>query len=259
MGHCLSSLKNFRCFGEKEIISDRSLAAVQEVVASLRSSVNIIGHGWLFRAEATLHQGVVQELLDAICKGDVRTIRGMLEAGWRLEASQALYTFLTRLGQPLIPPSIQSLVLDDNGNVPIEVVATDVLGLMKQELSAKHLQLASVLLHLLDTIIKISPADELRGNTLPISMLPLFFNIQTQHINEWRRIATIFVELIRQASHHLEVTAINDNVRLTVTSENSIEEFNVLQPHIDIAEDMVVRRYLLPVGEIVQVLKYSEE
>lgn len=56
-------------------------------------------------------------------------------------------------------------------------MATDVIGLMKQELPLKRLGLASDLLHLLDTVIKFSPADELRGNTLPISMLPLFFNI----------------------------------------------------------------------------------
>ncbi|KAG5872336.1 hypothetical protein JTB14_023604 [Gonioctena quinquepunctata] len=212
-------------------------------------NVNIIGHGWLFRAGAALHQGVVQEILEAIVKGDNRTIRSMLAAGWRLEASQALYTFLTRLDQPLIPPSIQSLVLDDTGNVPIEVVATDVLGLMKQELSEKHLQLTSVLLHLLDTIIKISPADELRGNTLPISMLPLFFNIQSQHINEWRRIATIFVELIRQTSNHLELPIpIDGNVRMRAPSEQSLEELNIYETPLVLEENMVVRRYILPVG-----------
>lgn len=118
----------------------------------------------------------------------------MLDAGWRIEASQALYMFLARMQTPLIPHSIQRLVLgmefnffffyifllfsiDDPGNVPVEIVATDVIGLMKQDLPRKQLQLASDLLHLLDTVIKFSPADELRGNTLPISMLPLFFNI----------------------------------------------------------------------------------
>lgn len=62
------------------------------------------------------------------------------------------------------------------------MVALDVIGLMKQELPSKQLQLASELLHLLDTVIKFSPADELRGNTLPISMLPLFFNIDVSCI-----------------------------------------------------------------------------
>ncbi|CAH1966183.1 unnamed protein product [Acanthoscelides obtectus] len=128
----------------------------------------------------------------------------MLQAGWRLEASQALYIFLTRLQQPLIPHSIQSLVLDDNGNVPPEIIATDVLGLLKQELSENHLALTSLLLNLLDNVIKVSPADELRGNTLPTSMLPLFFNVQNRHISEWRRIATIFVEVIRHASQALD-------------------------------------------------------
>ncbi|VEN60214.1 unnamed protein product, partial [Callosobruchus maculatus] len=99
---------------------------------------------------------------------------------------------------------VTSLRSNDNGSVPPEIIATDVLGLLKQELSAKHLALTSLLLNLLDTVIKVSPADELRGNTLPTSMLPLFFNIQNQHMSEWRRIATIFVEVIRQATYHLE-------------------------------------------------------
>nr|CAI5867474.1 unnamed protein product [Callosobruchus analis] len=144
----------------------------------------------------------------------------MLQAGWRLEASQALYLFLTRLQQPLIPRTIQSLVLDDNGNVPPEIIATDVLGLLKQELSAKHLALTSLLLNLLDTVIKVSPADELRGNTLPTSMLPLFLTYRNQHMSEWRRIATIFVEVIRQASYHLETCFPCD--------ENNVRTFLIL-------------------------------
>ncbi|CAH1156072.1 unnamed protein product [Phaedon cochleariae] len=213
MGHCLSRFRllisyfkfpNFGCFSETDIISDDSLEAVREVVTALRSNVQIIGQGWIFRGETALQRGIVLEIVLAIEKGNLRHLRNLLDSGWRLEASQALYTFLTRLSQPLIPHSIQSLVLDDNGHVPVEIVATDVLGLMKQELSDRHFQLVSILLNLLDTVIKVSPADELRGNTLPISMLPFFFNIQSQHINEWRRIATIFVELIRLASQRIE-------------------------------------------------------
>lgn len=70
------------------------------------------------------------------------------------------------------------IISDDTGNVPAEVIATDILGLMKQELPEKQLTLNTLLLYLLDMVIKYSPSDELRGNTLPISMLPLFFDIQ---------------------------------------------------------------------------------
>lgn len=45
--------------------------------------------------------------------GSSRSIRAMLEAGWRLESSQALYAYLTRLNQPLIPFYIQSIVLGE--------------------------------------------------------------------------------------------------------------------------------------------------
>nr|CAI5867472.1 unnamed protein product [Callosobruchus analis] len=193
------------------------------------ADVHILGHGWLFRAGAAVHQGVVEEILRSIQKGHSGHIRGMLQAGWRLEASQALYLFLTRLQQPLIPRTIQSLVLDDNGNVPPEIIATDVLGLLKQELSAKHLALTSLLLNLLDTVIKVSPADELRGNTLPTSMLPLFLTYRNQHMSEWRRIATIFVEVIRQASYHLETCFPCDENNVPsndgVNSSMTIEEF----------------------------------
>lgn len=58
-----------------------------------------------------VHQGVVQELFMAIKKGDPDTVRSMLDAGWRIEASQALYMYLARLPDPLIPPYIQRLVL----------------------------------------------------------------------------------------------------------------------------------------------------
>lgn len=68
----------------------------------------------MFRAGAALNQNAVQELLLALEKGDVPKVRNMLESGWRLEASQALYSYLTRMEEPLIPLTIQSLVLGGN-------------------------------------------------------------------------------------------------------------------------------------------------
>ncbi|KAL1494581.1 hypothetical protein ABEB36_010156 [Hypothenemus hampei] len=188
MGKILSRV-NLRCMRctEKEIISENSLEAVREIVTSLRN-VRDLGNGWLFRGEGIPHQGVVSEILTSIENGSYRAIRNMLDAGWRLEASQALYTYLTRLNQPLIPYTIQSLVLDNNNNnITPEVVASDVLGLIREDLSMRHRSLIGLILHLLDCSIKLSPADELRGHTLPVSMLPIFFNIeviflQKQHI-----------------------------------------------------------------------------
>lgn len=65
----------------------------------------------MLRVGGAVHQGVVQELFIAIKKGDSSTVRAMLEAGWRIEASQALYMFLARMQTPLIPLTIQRLVL----------------------------------------------------------------------------------------------------------------------------------------------------
>lgn len=73
--------------------------------------MQVIGHAWLLRVGGAVHQGVVQELFTAIKKGDPNTVRSMLDAGWRIEASQALYMFLARMRAPLIPHTIQRLVL----------------------------------------------------------------------------------------------------------------------------------------------------
>ncbi|CAH1185211.1 unnamed protein product [Phyllotreta striolata] len=243
---------HFQCFGKKEYITEKSLHAVREIIVALRSNVQIISHGWMFRAGAALNQTAVQELNAALEKGDVAKVRSMLESGWRLEASQALYTYLTRMEEPLIPLSIQSLVLgDENENVDVEIIVADVLGLMKEELPANQLLLAAMLFELLDAVIKSSPADELRGNTLPISLLPLFFTVQTQHINEWRRIVTVFVEMIRQAPVQLQANAepADDDVRLMIEapSLNALDAAPVLEER-ELLQNVVVRRYLEPVG-----------
>ncbi|XP_030753649.1 uncharacterized protein LOC115880558 isoform X1 [Sitophilus oryzae] len=210
MGNYLSRFGPYHCWSckEKDIITQDRLDALEEIVNSLRRNVRVLGHGWVFRGEGVANQGVVNEIVTAIESGCPRAVRSLLDAGWRLEAAQALYIFLTRLEQPLIPTSIQSLVLDNNNrNVPPEVVASDVLGLIREELSLRHRTLIALILNLLDCSIKLSPADELRGHTLPVSMLPQFFNIENHHfMEEWRRILIIFVELIRQASTALTVS-----------------------------------------------------
>lgn len=73
--------------------------------------VQVIGHAWLLRIGGAVHQGIVQEFFTAIKQGDPDAVRTLLESGWRIEASQALYMFLARMETPLIPHSIQRLVL----------------------------------------------------------------------------------------------------------------------------------------------------
>lgn len=72
------------------------------------------------------------------------------------------------------------LLDNNNDNVIPEVVASDVLGLIGEELPGRHKALIGLILDLLDCSIKQSPSDELRGHTLPVSMLPLFFNIEVK-------------------------------------------------------------------------------
>ncbi|XP_050310576.1 uncharacterized protein LOC126746385 [Anthonomus grandis grandis] len=200
MGNLLSGFKQCLRCSEKDILTENSLEAVREIITVLRN-VRFPGNRWLLQVgDGLAHQGIVNEIVVCIENGSVRTVRNMLDAGWRLEASHALYVYLTRLKKSLIPEHIQSLALDnDNGNISPEVVAGDILGLIQDNLTSRHKTFLGLLLQLMDNNIKLSPADELRGRTLPVSMLPLFFNIENYHfMHEWRRILAIFVELIKQ-------------------------------------------------------------
>ncbi|CAH0554694.1 unnamed protein product [Brassicogethes aeneus] len=199
MGKIISRLNCMR--QSKGILNDKELSAVRSVITALQANVEEIGHGWLFRPGPALHHQIVNEMVHYLQRGNGRPVSQMLQDGFRVEAAQALVIFLNRKTQCLLPDYIQALALDAPASVLPEMVATDVLGLIKQDLPTKRLELILLLLRLLDTVIKYSPADELRGSTLPLSMLPLFFNITNSHISDWRRIVTIFVELIRQGQN----------------------------------------------------------
>ncbi|XP_072377463.1 uncharacterized protein [Diabrotica undecimpunctata] len=196
---------NLQCFGKRRQtrISIETVNAIKLIILSLRSNARIMDHRWLVRPEGGLHNRVVQEFVQAIQRGDIRTIQTLLDTGYNLRACQALYTYLSRLEDPLIPLPIQSLVLDGNEGVPATVVASDIMGLINQELSENRAELISLILYLMDMMIQFSPADELQGNTWPASMLPIFFDMQSRHMVEWRRIATIFFEMIKQAGDYL--------------------------------------------------------
>lgn len=68
--------------------------------------------------------------------------------------------------------------LDENPGVSAELIAQDILGLMKQDIAGRHEMLVICILDLLNTILKHSATDELRGCNVPITMLPIFFNMQ---------------------------------------------------------------------------------
>ncbi|PSN51879.1 hypothetical protein C0J52_11588 [Blattella germanica] len=76
------------------------------------------------------------------------------------------------LREPLIPVRVQQLVLAENPGVPERMVASDALGLLRQDLSGRHLELLRSLLDLLYV-----PSDVMR----------------------WKQVATTFNELINTA------------------------------------------------------------
>lgn len=69
---------------------------------------------------------------------------------------------------------------DENPGVSAEVIAQDILGLLRQDVAGRHEQLLVSILDLLNNILKHSPTDELRGCNIPITMLPIFFNMQVR-------------------------------------------------------------------------------
>lgn len=62
-----------------------------------------------------------------------------------------------------------------------EVVAHDMLGLIRQDVKGRHLVLIILLLDLLRGIRMTSVGTELAGADLPITMLPIFFNLEVIH------------------------------------------------------------------------------
>lgn len=91
------------------------------------------------------------------------------------------------------------------------MVAQDILGLIRQDITGHHLIFISLLLDLLRVIRQASTGNEITGTYIPINMLPLFFDIQERHIPKWRRIAQIFVEMILMSPVVLPITRFDSN------------------------------------------------
>ncbi|KAF5278461.1 hypothetical protein FQA39_LY05950 [Lamprigera yunnana] len=148
------------------------------------------------------HDQRIRQIMHQLERGGAG-LQHLLQPGWAMESAVALQQFLRHLKKPLIPQHIQALALDDNPGVPPEVVAQDMLGLLRQDVEGRHYVLITMVLDLLYCTLKQMPSDELSGSYIPITMLSVFFNMQAEHIIQWRRIATIFLELIRMAPEHL--------------------------------------------------------
>lgn len=79
------------------------------------------------------------------------------------------------------------LILDESPGVSAEIIAQDILGLLRQDVSGRHEVLLLNILDLLNSIVKYSPTDELRGCSVPISIMPIFFDMRV-NMNITKRI-----------------------------------------------------------------------
>ncbi|KRT83605.1 hypothetical protein AMK59_4076, partial [Oryctes borbonicus] len=137
----------------------------------------------------------------------------------------------------------------DNPGIAPELIGQDILGLLRQELAANHLLLLIAILDLLFYSLRCSPADELAGCSVPISMLPIFFNMQAEHISHWRRVAMIFMEVIRfsPSYFHIDTEEYNDNRVDNVAHQNRGVNNALLQQRL-LEMNVVLRRYIIRSG-----------
>lgn len=238
---------------KRHIVTEKSLVGVANVVEFLKESITLdVRLREIFRSAR--HDQRIIEIAKEIRSGGPSLFRTLEENSVR-DVAAALQYFLIYLRKPLIPVYIQGLVLDsDSQKIEPLMIAQDVLGLLKQDLEPRHLDLLKLILDLLYAILTYSPSDELSGCNVPISMMPIFFQMQTEHLSQWRRVATVFVEIIRLAPELLNI------VQPHLYDENDLEEnfvtpraYNV-RPHNLILHqrlvdmNQILRRYLVRTG-----------
>ncbi|XP_058806574.1 uncharacterized protein LOC131672980 isoform X2 [Phymastichus coffea] len=143
-------------------------------------------------------------VLDSLRKGErLRIANGPDSAK---ECAAALHLFLVQMKSPLIPRRVQQLLLADNPGIEAQMIAEDALGLIRQDVSGRQSELLRHLLELLRHLIinaTLSQRADTRSPPLAVIFLPVFFNLSTIDIMEWRRIATRLNELIIEAPYHL--------------------------------------------------------
>ncbi|KAK9890912.1 hypothetical protein WA026_012254 [Henosepilachna vigintioctopunctata] len=207
MGHCLCRCtcdyrRNFN-HDPVDLISEKSLKAVEELVLLLKGYVQ---RNWIFRPRPHINSFSVQEkVFRALRKGNKRILYRLVTRDRAEDGVGGLQIFLTKMRQPVLPPFIQALALGDNKGISADVVAVDMLGLIRQNLPPRHLRLITALFDLLHCAVKNTHTDELKGSAVPLSMLPIFFQLETLNIPRWRRMVAVLMEMIRLAPSHLNI------------------------------------------------------
>lgn len=229
MGNKFSRIKTYIILSNKrELISEKSLYSVILVLLYLNINFNN-------------RPGV----RDVGFKRRVRQIAGYITAGTsRLndilinytpaEVTAGLHYFLMHLPEPIIPPRIQALALDATSEVEPETVAADILGLIKQDVKGRRLVLIEVLLDFLHFMRKHSVSNELSGSSIPVSMMPIFFQMEAQHMVKWQLITGVFMEIINLTPENFPVHRVrlprmaidieeNNDAALTPIDEHQME------------------------------------
>ncbi|KAG8240145.1 hypothetical protein J437_LFUL019755 [Ladona fulva] len=122
-----------------------------------------------------------------------------VDARIALECSSALIAYLVDLPKPLLPLRVQRLVLGGNEGIPVENVAQDALGVLKQDLAGRHLALATSFMELLNVVIRKSLSSELGGPSIVLFLFPTLFQYCPADLQSFLNAATIFNEMISLA------------------------------------------------------------
>ncbi|GLV34137.1 hypothetical protein CBL_00066 [Carabus blaptoides fortunei] len=188
---CYRYKQNISVLRNKEIISERSLRAVEEVIDYLKLNA---WNRQMF--QMTGLQRRIKRVAGYIHAGGGRQMSRFFAQITLAEVARGLLYFLAELPKPLLPLDIQTLALDAPNDIQPEVVASDILGLIVQDLNGRHLTLVTWLLEFMSHVRKYSMHSELTESDMHVIMLPVFFNLQPAHLLEWRKIASIFMEMV---------------------------------------------------------------
>ncbi|XP_022918528.1 uncharacterized protein [Onthophagus taurus] len=246
----MGNIHCFRGLCKKDIIKDKSLDGIKLTIEHLKENLRRdVRTRDLFRASR--HDGRIKHIANEIGKGG-KSVNKVLEDCTLREVAAGLQFYLISLKKPLIQPQIQALALDENPGVPPETIAQDILGLLKDSLEGNHANLIEAILDLLYSVVTCAPADELAGCCVPVSMLPIFFQLRTEHITQWRRVAMIFVEMIKLAPSYFEVDTEDsdderDNYAWNYYYRRGVVNNALLQQRL-LEMNVALRRYVLRTG-----------
>ncbi|XP_076756310.1 uncharacterized protein LOC143426615, partial [Xylocopa sonorina] len=190
----------FRQDTDDDIISKKSLQAVKLIINFLKEHAREEG---LFRRAG--RRDLRRRILNSLKKGEKPHLGNNNVA---LECAAALQLFLSHLKKPVMPQHIQQLLLADNPGVTTRMIATDALGLIRQDVGGRHGELLAGLLDLLRHLTLSGPPSErseLRGSPLPIALLPVFFTLTPADLVKWKQVAARFSELITEAPEQLQL------------------------------------------------------